>query len=551
MYEIEVSHKGLNKYRVIRGNNKYVVQQKAEMQIKTWEEMWEKKQRQVKQKNDREHAAKEKQEKKELADRLTNEAVELLDTIQNTLIYTLDIDDKVNWDDLKDHSKFTIPTPKMTKELRVSKEPLQTDALYQPKLRILDKLLTNKKQKKIDELSQLFNRHHEQWEKEKEEILKTNKESQEKFEKALNTWNEEKARFLANQLENNKAVDDLKESYLKGRPSAIQEYCDVVLSNSKYPDCFPQEFDLDFNDVNNTMIVEYLLPNPNQLPTLKEVKYVQTKDELREIHLSVSALNKIYDALLYQIALRTIHELFEADTINKINSIVFNGWVKSIDKATGKEVKACILSVQTLKQEFEEIQLALVDPKLCFKNLKGIGSSKLYSLTPIAPIIQINRQDSRFVSSYNVADSLDESDNLAAMDWEDFEHLIRELFEKEFNQNGGEVKITRASRDGGVDAVAFDPDPIRGGKIVIQAKRYTNVVGVSAVRDLYGTVLNEGATKGILVSTADYGPDAYNFAKDKPLTLLNGNNLLHLLQKHGYHATIDIKQAKEILAGKK
>ena len=83
-----------------------------------------------------------------------------------------------------------------------------------------------------------------------------------------------------------------------------------------------------------------------------------------------------------------------------------------------------------------------------------------------------------------------------------------EMFEKEFNTNGGEVKITQASRDGGVDAVAFDPDPIRGGKIVIQAKRYTNVVGVSAVRDLYGTVLNEGATKGNLVNTSNYGNDA-------------------------------------------
>lgn len=35
--------------------------------------------------------------------------------------------------------------------------------------------------------------------------------------------------------------------------------------------------------------------------------------------------------------------------------------------------------------------------------------------------------------------------------------------------------------------------------------------------------------KGILVSTADYGPDTYEFAKAKPLTLLNGSNLLHLL----------------------
>ena len=115
-------------------------------------------------------------------------------------------------------------------------------------------------------------------------------------------------------------------------------------------------------------------------------------------------------------------------------------------------------------------------------------------------------------------------------------------------QYGGEVKITQASRDRGVDAIAFDPDPIRGGKIVIQAKRYTNTVGVASVRDLYGTVINEGATKGILISTADYGPDAYDFAKGKPLTLLNGGNLLHLLEKHGHKAKIDLQEAKKIIA---
>jgi restriction system protein len=229
---------------------------------------------------------------------------------------------------------------------------------------------------------------------------------------------------------------------------------------------------------------------------------------------------------------------------------VFNGWVESIDKSTGKLVNACILSIQTTKTEFQIINLASVDPKLCFKSLKGVGSSKLHSLTPIAPILDINREDKRFVSSYNVTDELDETSNLAAMDWKDFENLIRELFEKEFTKVGGEVKITQASRDGGVDAVAFDPDPIRGGKIVIQAKRYTNTVGVAAVRDLYGTVLNEGATKGILVTTSDYGPDAYAFARGKPLTLLSGSNLLNLLEKHGHRAKIDLKAAKQILADK-
>lgn len=60
--------------------------------------------------------------------------------------------------------------------------------------------------------------------------------------------------------------------------------------------------------------------------------------------------------------------------------------------------------------------------------------------------------------------------------------------------------------------------------------------------------MNEGATKGILVTTADYGPDAYEFAKGKPLTLLNGSNLLHLLEKHGHHAKIDLREAKRLMA---
>ena len=58
--------------------------------------------------------------------------------------------------------------------------------------------------------------------------------------------------------------------------------------------------------------------------------------------------------------------------------------------------------------------------------------------------------------------------------------------------------------------------------------------------------MNEGANKGILVTTSNYGNDAYQFVKDKPLTLINGAELLYLLQKHGYKARIDLKEAKEL-----
>ena len=67
---------------------------------------------------------------------------------------------------------------------------------------------------------------------------------------------------------------------------------------------------------------------------------------------------------------------------------------------------------------------------------------------------------------------------------------------------------------------------------MVQAKRYTNVVGVGAVRDLFGTLMNEGAVKGILVTTSAFGPDSYTFAKDEPITLIDGSNLLYLLEKH-------------------
>ena len=59
--------------------------------------------------------------------------------------------------------------------------------------------------------------------------------------------------------------------------------------------------------------------------------------------------------------------------------------------------------------------------------------------------------------------------------------------------------------------------------------------------------MNEGAMKGILVTTSNYGNDAYDFIAGKPLTLVNGANLLYLLEKHGHKAKIDLKEAKQAL----
>jgi Zn-dependent peptidase ImmA (M78 family)/HJR/Mrr/RecB family endonuclease/DNA-binding XRE family transcriptional regulator len=131
---------------------------------------------------------------------------------------------------------------------------------------------------------------------------------------------------------------------------------------------------------------------------------------------------------------------------------------------------------------------------------------------------------------YAVTDKLSrpQRPNLMALSPEEFESLISHLVK----QVGLEPHQMQSSRDGGVDFVARDPRPVFGGKVIIQAKRYTKRVGVSPVRDLFGTMHSERASKGIFVTTSDYGKAAYEFADDKPLELISGHHLLRLLKEH-------------------
>lgn len=450
---------------------------------------------------------------------------------------------------------------------------------------LLDKVLDSRRRRAIAAAQKLYQsdvstweaetRHAEEryrasvaaWQQEKEQIEQQNAERMRAFEaraakqraafdKRLAAWIGEKedfeARqkaaaeaFNARQKTHNSAVRRLRRGYSACRPESIGEYCKLVLSRSKYPHQFPRKSEIAYAPESRTLVVEYSLPSIDHLPKVVRVRYRPERDDCDQVLLSRAALNRLFADVF---TLRSLHELFNADLAKALDAIAFNGWVRALNKATGKRVNTCVLSVHTTRQAFRQVDLKHVDPAACFRRLKGVGSSALHGLVAVAPIMRIDRTDRRFIEAYGVAEDLTNTVNVAAMPWEDFEHLVREVFGKEFAQYGGDVKITQASRDGGVDAVAFDPDPIRGGKIVIQAKRYTNVVGVAAVRDLYGTVVNEGAIKGILVTTATYGPDAYEFAKDKPLTLLNGSNLLHMLERHGHKARIDLQEAKRILA---
>ena len=570
-YSTEVVHHGLGKHRRIKDQDHSTVVMRAQFQLNQWQEQWLKKLAREKAAQEREAARQarataqqEKEEAQRQAAEQTADAERRLSDLENTLDHTLTHDDTVDWDSLKDRAAFPEPEP----VLKLPDEPVfqtppvapnKRSGTYQPQLALLDKLSSKRRALREQEARDRYTRDHNAWKRKCDEIsrddarIKSDHETRVAQAKRQHRdevvkWEEARDEFHAKRRQRNQEVDERRADWMVGKRAAVEAYCDMVLSNSQYDECCPQEFELEYNRDNRILIVDYQLPAPDALPTLAEIKYVISRKEFTEKHLPQTRQRKLYDSLLYQITLRTIHELFEADTIEALSAVVFNGYVTAIDKGTGKESTGCVLSVQADREAFLDINLGHVDPKACFRALKGVGSTKLHSVTPVPPLQTLSRDDSRFVADQDVVDALEEGDNLAAMDWEEFEHLIREVFSKEFSGDGGEVKVTQASRDGGVDAIAFDPDPIRGGKIVIQAKRYTNVVGVSAVRDLYGTVMNEGAMKGILVTTSNYGPDAHKFASDKPLTLLDGGHLLHMLERHGHKAKIDLAEAKQLLA---
>lgn len=289
--------------------------------------------------------------------------------------------------------------------------------------------------------------------------------------------------------------------------------------------------------------LEYKMPTKDDVSRVKETYFLKNGEARQKIW-SERDFPKIYEDHLYHLCLSAIDLVFSNDPENKVSSVVFNGYVIDYSPTTGQLEKRIIMSLLVSREQFVDIDVEHVDAKQCFKYLKGVSAAKLIDVTPITPVLSFDKNDNRFIENKSV--ETESGTNLASMDWEDFEHLVRLLFEREFSSNGSDVKVTRASRDGGVDAVVFDPDPLRGGKIVIQAKRYTNTVGVSAVRDLYGTVINEGANSGILITTSDYGHDSYEFAKDKPLKLLNSGHLLALLHKNGIKGYINIAEAKNV-----
>lgn len=337
----------------------------------------------------------------------------------------------------------------------------------------------------------------------------------------------------------NQMVRDLHRSAREGDRGAQWEYSKLLLAeyfNRQLPN---GEVRTSLSVDSRRVVLEVEAPRSSVVPREKSVRMLKTTGEIRYSYRTDADVRRLYSSFLAQVTLASANAVFTLCGETIAETVVVNIFVNAPDPGTGRVGENTLISVMASRDELEAIDLAAVDPVSCLKHLNAAVSRNPAETLPVRPIASVDKSDVRFIGASDLIGELDSRPNLMELSPTEFESLVQNLFEK----MGLDTRQTRASRDGGVDAVAFDPRPIIGGKIVIQAKRYKNQVGVSAVRDLYGTLQNEGGSKGILVTTSGYGKGSYEFAKNKPLELIDGGELLFLLKEHtGIEARIVVPE---------
>ena len=115
---------------------------------------------------------------------------------------------------------------------------------------------------------------------------------------------------------------------------------------------------------------------------------------------------------------------------------------------------------------------------------------------------------------------------IKSLDWKVFEELCAAYFVAK----GWRAEVTGAGADGGVDILLYrsnQPDKVLG---VIQCKAWgKKLIGVKAIRELFGVMHDAGCELGVFVSASGYTADATRFAKDKKIKLLDTETLLKLI----------------------
>ncbi|MER7464673.1 restriction endonuclease [Streptomyces sp. NPDC097981] len=353
----------------------------------------------------------------------------------------------------------------------------------------------------------------------------------------LAAYRQQYDRWAAEQLagirRHNAGLTELAGALRAGDAEAVVEYFSAALyASAVWPEQLPRQVSAAYDQGARQLVLDWELPGFAVVPEARAVQYLPSTDQDRVKPRAATERRALYRDLLAQSMLLVVRELYAADEFGVLDSVVVNGFVDGHDPVTGQEVQVVLATVPAARSAFEGLRLEQVSAVDCLVDgLHGQLSARPDQLGAVRPGRRPDEVGGGVVShgGGSDGDGGDDEPDLFAMDPIAFENLVAELF----RAMGMEAVTTQRSGDGGVDVEALDPAPIRGGRIVVQVKRYRNTVPPTAVRDLYGTVQDKGANKGVLVTTASFGPGSYTFANGKPLELVPGADLVELLHQYG------------------
>ena len=90
------------------------------------------------------------------------------------------------------------------------------------------------------------------------------------------------------------------------------------------------------------------------------------------------------------------------------------------------------------------------------------------------------------------------------------------------------------SGDDGVDGIIKE-DKLGLDVVYLQAKRWTNAVGRQEIQAFAGSLMGQGASKGVFITTSRFSSEARDYIRriDKRIVLIDGEQLAELMIDHG------------------
>lgn len=187
-----------------------------------------------------------------------------------------------------------------------------------------------------------------------------------------------------NAADRNRQIDDLIANLNYGVPEAVQEYISIVLSKSVYPEHFAATHEFEFEPASAELKLRALVPGPEKIPQVKAFKFTKSTGEITEVPLSQKTCRDRYASVINQVALRTIHEVFESDRRGIIRTISLQVGTETADPATGLQAFIPFVVVGAERESFLKFDLSAVIPASTLDHLGAAVSKNPYNLVAAA-----------------------------------------------------------------------------------------------------------------------------------------------------------------------